>query len=794
MTQVADAYVRLVVDEKDLEKSLTSASGKAGQAAEAGGQTVGSRFGSAFSKASTVAGAAAGTFLVAGIESATVFEDQLRTINTVARLSDEELGKVGDQIQQVSRDTGKTTDDLAAGFYDLVSAGVSAEDAIAVLTDSAKLSVGALGTTGEAVDAVTSALNAYGLDASESTRVTDILAKAVESGKVTIAEIGSTLANVAPIAASAGISLEEVSAGYAALTSKGVPAAQAATQMRAAISALLTPNEQLNKVQEKTGINFAELARTEGLANALEKLRTEFAANGDALAILAGESGVEGFQSKLAQLGPDLGLTVSEIEKLSAVAGKDGAAAAYNDLAKYVGESDSGFAKALGSVEALNFALITTGDGAEGFQQQITDTANASGIAAEQYNEKSKSVAEQGKRLVATFTTFAQDVGGPFVGSLGQGVFALNELGRAFGIPIPAAKIFGGAIGGLGGKLLPKLVGGLKGIVPALGSALVGLVPALGGAVTGLVTGIGGLFAAAIPLLVAALPILLIGAIVAAIVVLLVNEDIRNAVFDFIGGILGWIGDALGGLAQIFADAFGQALAIVGEILGQIGELIGTAIQLWIDYVLLWPVRVAEVFLHVLGIIGEFVMQAIAVVGEWVGGIVELILSIPGRIVGLIAMIVQGWINIGTRVIGAVTGFVGKVVSIILGIPGKIVGLIGEFGKIAQRAVQAFIGFIADIPGKVAGILGGIGDFIGGIIPKFQSGTLYSPEGLAYLHAGEIVVPKEQADAIRAGTATLGTQGSERSVNVNVYNPTPEPASTSTERELRKLAYMGVTG
>jgi hypothetical protein len=46
------------------------------------------------------------------------------------------------------------------------------------------------------------------------------------------------------------------------------------------------------------------------------------------------------------------------------------------------------------------------------------------------------------------------------------------------------------------------------------------------------------------------------------------------------------------------------------------------------------------------------------------------------------------------------------------------------------------------------------------------------------------------ADAVRAIQGAAGV-GSSQTVNVNVYNPSPEPASTSTRRELRKLALTG---
>ena len=68
----------------------------------------------------------------------------------------------------------------------------------------------------------------------------------------------------------------------------------------------------------------------------------------------------------------------------------------------------------------------------------------------------------------------------------------------------------------------------------------------------------------------------------------------------------------------------------------------------------------------------------------------------------------------------------------------------------------------------------------------------------ALVHAGEMIIPAPESAAIRAGRAVLATptaQGSGpggRALTVNVYNPAPEPASTSTKRELQKLAAFGV--
>jgi TP901 family phage tail tape measure protein len=701
VVQVADAFVRYLADTKELEKAV-GPNGAAAAASNRGARTVADRFSGAFRTAGIAGGVAGGALFTTAIEGATKFEDQLRTVNTVAGLPEATLQALGDDVQALARETGRSTDDLTAGLYDLVSAGVPADQAINVLRDSAKLAVGALGTTGEAVDAVTSALNAYELGADQSTRVTDVLAKAVQDGKVNISEIGATIANIAPIAASAGVSLEEVSAGYAALTAKGVPAAQAATQMRAAISALLTPNEKLLELQEETGVAFADVAAEKGLAVALEELR------------------------------------------------------------KATGGNDEAFAKALGSIDAYQFALATTGDNAEDFQGQIVETFDAAGIANDQYAEKSKSALEQGRRLFASFETFAQDIGGPVVGTLGSSVFALNEVGRAFGIPIAPARILGATIGGVFGKVIPSMIGGIGKILPAV-------IPAL----TSLVGGMGAVVSAAL----AAWPLLLLAAVVAAIVFLINNPEIVAQIGEFIGSLLEWVVDFLGDLPGILVDAFVFALTV----------LLPAIIGLW-----------ADIWRNLLGLAGEAIRA-----------IVGFFLSLPGRIVELVPRVFALFVSLGRKINAKIAAVAGEVVAFILSIPGRIAGLVGEvlglFGRLAtsvntkvQELARSIVAFFMSIPGRIAslggkivsGIIRGMSSLPGKLIntvanafraikidigpfhisaagvsidlpniqlPSFDVGSSFVPaDMLAMVHKGEIIIPAKEAEAIREGRLSVG--------------------------------------
>jgi len=412
---VADAAVAIVGDLTQVRKDVKGFGGELEK-------TLGDRMKAAFSpqnisRAVTAGGAAAGALFTGAIGGAANFEDQLRTINTVAKLTDEQLKATGQEVLNLSKETGKSTDDLTAGLYDLISAGIPAGDAIKVLKDSAILATGAIGTTAEGVDLLTSTMGAWGLEARQSTRVMDVWAQAVADGKTTVADLASGISQVAPIAAGAGIALEEVAAATTIMTLKGDTASQAMTRIKNAISALLTPNAELNKIQKETGINFAELAKEKGLLVALEELRK--ATNGN----------------------------------------------------------QESFAKALGSSEALTLAFATTGENAAAAATELAKITTASqegGVAQAQYEERMKSAVSQGKKMVAGIRATALEIGGPFVDSLGAGVIALNELGGGMGGLVNLSRLFGGTIGAIAGKGLTKLGGLLKrGIVKAILGSLI---------------------------------------------------------------------------------------------------------------------------------------------------------------------------------------------------------------------------------------------------------------------------------------------------------------------------------
>lgn len=273
----------------------------------------------------TGAGAAAGAIAYT-VKQAGDFDASLRTINTIARITSDGLGGVhdglddiGDSIRKIARETGTPLDELTAGYYDLLSAGVKAADATNVLTAANRLAIGGLASTAESVDLLTTAINVYGGDASKAGLYADYFAKAVERGKVKASEIAASFAQVGPIAKASGIEINEIAAAYARLTAQGVPAAEAATQMRSAIVALQKLNGPMAKLEKQTGHNYLAIAGRKGLVQALQIMRTDAEKAGVPLIKLLGR--VEGLNFTLATTGPNLGAYNADLAAMGDSAG-----------------------------------------------------------------------------------------------------------------------------------------------------------------------------------------------------------------------------------------------------------------------------------------------------------------------------------------------------------------------------------------------------------------------------------------------------------------------------------------
>lgn len=270
------ALAKLRVELGLTDKSFSAGLGKAEKQARGFGQTMKAVFAIAggFLLAQTVM--RIGQAFGGAIGGAFNFGKEMANVNSIAKLSDQQLSQLSDSVIAIAKDPriSQAPDVLAAGLYNIYSSGFAGADGLTILQKAAFAATAGLTTTDTAAQVGTATLNAYGMQADQTGRVFDVLFQTVNDGVITFDQLANNMGNTLPVAASLGISIEELGAAYAQMTLKGVGASQAETQIASLMRSALNPTDALTQAVQSYGYESAEaLIRTEGLTGFLKLLR-----------------------------------------------------------------------------------------------------------------------------------------------------------------------------------------------------------------------------------------------------------------------------------------------------------------------------------------------------------------------------------------------------------------------------------------------------------------------------------------------------------------------------------------
>lgn len=268
----------------------------------------------------TAIGTAAYKVGTQALQLAADFQSSMANVSTIVDTTTVDMQEMGDGVLALSGKLGKPATELAEGLYQVISAGVPAADALSVLEVSTKAATAGLTDTFTAVDGITTVLNSYGLKASEAGRVSDLMFKTVERGKTTFPELASSIGNVAAIAASTKVPMEELFGAISTLTAGGLGTSEAITGIKAALSNVIKPSQQATELAAKLGLEFnAQSLQAKGLAGFLEEVRTKTGGNVEQMSLLFGS--VEGLNAMLALTGQQSGRFAEDLAVLKDSAG-----------------------------------------------------------------------------------------------------------------------------------------------------------------------------------------------------------------------------------------------------------------------------------------------------------------------------------------------------------------------------------------------------------------------------------------------------------------------------------------
>jgi TP901 family phage tail tape measure protein len=302
------------------------------------------------------AGVAFTAFAAKGIRDAGELDTKLREVNTLfgltGKAAEQNFGDLQKLVKGLSKEVGIAQVTLTEGLYNAVSAGIPKDNAFDFMAIAAKASVAGVTDVNTSVEGLTGVLNAFSKPAAEAEAVADMLFTTVKGGITTFPQLAANISNIAPAAAAAGVSMQEVGAAIATLTSNKVPTAQATTMLRAALGGLQKPSKDLDKIFGKLGYKNAQLAiEQKGLGFALDAVKKASKGNN------------------------------GELQKL------------------------------LGSVEAVGAANIIAGGSARKFKSEMDAQKKAAGSTSDAFDEMDKSAKRTFEKLQVQVQNVGIDIG-----------------------------------------------------------------------------------------------------------------------------------------------------------------------------------------------------------------------------------------------------------------------------------------------------------------------------------------------------------------------------------------------
>lgn len=266
------------------------------------------------------------------VENAQKFESGMAEVFTLLPDSTNEAReKMSADMLRFSSDMNVLTDDAVPALYQAISAGVPEENVFTFMEVAQKAAVGGATDLETAVDGLTSIVNAYGEANISAQETADMLFTAVKLGKTDFTKLSSSIYNVVPIAASAGVGLGDIAAALAAITAKGTPTSVATTQLRQVLAELTKEGSKVDKTfKEIAGEGFTQFVAAGGnLQDALQLLEKK--ADSSNVSISNMFSSVEAGQAALSLTG---GGTEKFTEALAAMETSAGAVdTAYETMA-----------------------------------------------------------------------------------------------------------------------------------------------------------------------------------------------------------------------------------------------------------------------------------------------------------------------------------------------------------------------------------------------------------------------------------------------------------------------------
>lgn len=214
----------------------------------------------------------------ASVKFAMDFNKSMANVGTLIPRQSEKLQQYKNEVLDLSVKYGKSAEIVSSGLYQVISNVGDTADSMKILDIANKAAVAGVADTADAVNLLTGISSDYGNVSAEMVqRISDLAFKTVELGSTTFPELSMQMGKTTTLAATLGVSIEELFGSFAGLTSGTVRTEMVSTRMAGVMRALLNGAGDLEDIFKKLGVQSGDqlVKKFGGLQNALFAIRRE---------------------------------------------------------------------------------------------------------------------------------------------------------------------------------------------------------------------------------------------------------------------------------------------------------------------------------------------------------------------------------------------------------------------------------------------------------------------------------------------------------------------------------------
>ena len=197
-------------------------------------------------------------------ELGSTFETSFAKASTLFGDVSVDTGNLNQKIKEMSNSSGTAASELNESLYQAMSAGIPVTEDMAECLGAVdvanKLSIGGYTDASTAMGALTTAINAYKMDASDAESISDKLLVVQNKGVTTVDELASSMGKAIATGSNYGVNLDNLCAAYISLTKNGISTAEGTTYLNSLIKELGDSGSTAAGIlQDKTGKSFGQL-------------------------------------------------------------------------------------------------------------------------------------------------------------------------------------------------------------------------------------------------------------------------------------------------------------------------------------------------------------------------------------------------------------------------------------------------------------------------------------------------------------------------------------------------------